>query len=139
MAQIEKLGEAGMLGATKKKEISFGIDMDELPLRALEVWGLLFLMYLPVVGWIVALCTAFRKTGNLNKRSLARATLVNKLILLVVLAVVIGLLATALGGVLSKINEVTAQLTAGAGDATQLLEQVEQWRQTLADILSVFE
>lgn len=137
MAQIEKLGEAGMLGIAKKKDINSGIDMDELPLGALGVWGLLFLMYLPIVGWIVALCTAFRKNGNLNKRSLARATLVNKIILLAVLAMVIGLLATALGGVLSAMNELNSQLSTGMGDARQLLEQVEQWRQTLADILSV--
>lgn len=41
-----------------------------------SIWGSIFLMNIPIIGWIVCLVWAFSKKVNLNRRNLARAMII---------------------------------------------------------------
>lgn len=131
MAQIRKLGEAGALEVIQKKQGNVSENLEISPLSAGEIWVHLFLMYLPVIGWFITLYTAFRKTGNRNKRSLARATLVNKLLLLMLLIVLIWGLSLLMGSVLATLNELMDKIVSGAAGVEVMIEQLTTWKEFL--------
>lgn len=91
MAELIKLGEKGKIGVNikPKEEAWEENDQNAEVLSTGSFWIMLFVMYLPVVGWIPTLIFSFRKNKNFNLRNLARATLINKLILLVIFSLIV--------------------------------------------------
>lgn len=49
-------------------------------LGSANIWFSIFFMHIPIIGWITCLVWAFSRKGNMNRRNLARATLVSILI-----------------------------------------------------------
>ncbi|WHH61335.1 hypothetical protein [Petroclostridium sp. X23] len=85
MAELIRLGEKGKIGVNvkPKEEAMEEYDLKTEALSTGGFWIILFVMYLPVIGWVATLIFSFGKNKNSNIRNLARATLINKLILLV--------------------------------------------------------
>ena len=90
MSKITKLGEESKLGTYNKKKIIEKTDniCSERSLGVLAIWLQLLLMYLPVIGWGVALYFAISNNGTVFRKNLARATIINKTILLLVVLIV---------------------------------------------------
>lgn len=91
MSAITKLGEESKLGTYNKKkriEKKENIGSAERSLGVLAIWLQLLFMYLPIIGWGGALYFAISNNGTVFRKNLARATIINKTILLLVVLIV---------------------------------------------------
>lgn len=114
MATIRKLGDDSKLGTYGKKnrvEKNYNNSSAEKPPGVLAIWLQLLLMYLPIVGWGFAIYFAVSKNSTEVQKNLARATIINKIILLFIFVIIyfainsmLSSIAQTLNGLLEKVK-----------------------------------
>ncbi len=107
MPTIRKLGDDSKLGAYGKKsrvEKDYNNSSVENPPGVLAIWLQLLLMYLPIVGWIFTLHFAISNNSTVARKNLARATIINKVILLLIFAIIYFAISSMLSSISQTLN-----------------------------------
>ena len=139
MSQIVKLGDEGKLGSIGNKSKEPYEEMNKESLGALTIWLYLFLMYIPFAGWIISFIFAFSKKGNLIRKNIAQATIINKAILLVIILAIYFVVSRFLGVVVGKLEDLVNLLEVVPNDASKVLEYISDVKQQLQEIIYFFK
>jgi len=76
----------------------------ENPPGVLAIWLQLLLMYLPIVGWIFTLYSAISNNSTVARKNLARATIINKFILLLIFVIIYFAISSMLSSIAQTLN-----------------------------------
>lgn len=129
MSTIRKLGEESKLGTYGNKnrtEKDYDIISTERPPGVLAIWLQLLLMYLPIVGWGFTLYFSVSNSGTGIRKNLARATIINKIILLLVASMIYFAISSMLSEVTETLNTLLEEFDATYTNTQSIVNTLEK-------------
>lgn len=130
MATIRTLGDDSKLGTYGKKnrvEKKYNNSSVGKHPGVLAIWLQLLLMYIPIVGWGFAIYFAVSKNSSEVQKNLARATIINKIILLLVFVILYFAISSMLSSVAQALIALLEEVNntyEGTQSIADLLEKV---------------
>lgn len=127
MATIRQLDEGSKLGTyTKNADENIEQNKRDISLNVFDTWLNLFLMYLPIAGWGVAVYFCFSKASSPSRKSLAIATIINKFILLTALIALFILINNLLSGVVQTLQNTLLEISKSQNAIEEMMAFVQQ-------------